>query len=816
MPVNQRYSSDRCGALLMPLAYEPDSEIFYCADQTIGFGFLCRPLTAGDPKAAERLNVMLKDAWPTDTIVQFILIGSQNIQPPLFHMRQLRAGQEDPLLLETVEQRAKFLTAGVNDPVEKRSGLRVRDIQLVVTIKLPLSGNEPTQAELDRASEQKVTVQKSLESVGLGPTPLSSQAWLDVMVPLINQGKDASWRLDGTSEIETDKLLRDQVFDYQTDLKVNAKGLSLGETRVRTLSIKRFPQRIYFGQAANFIGDMWEGIRGIRVPFMISASLHYPDPQKAKAGLSTKRQWATNQAIGRMRIFVPKLAQRKDDFDVLFEALDDGDRTCRLSLSMTLFADDDDAATGAVSSAQAYWGEMGYNLLPDKFFCLPIFLNALPFGAEKKAIKELFRYKTMATRQAVPLLPVFGDWRGTGTPVLNLISRNGQLMSLSLYDSTSNYNTTIAAQSGSGKSFLTNELISSTLSMGGRVWVIDVGRSYEKLCELLDGDFIHFGKGTSICLNPFELIQAIEDGEDFEDQEDVLVGLLAAMAAPTEGLSDLQTQEMKRALHETWEAKGNQMVVDDMIEWFLREGEAREDNRISDLGHQLYSFSKSGQYGKYFNGKNNVAFNNRFTVLELEELKGRKHLQQVVLLQLIYQIQQEMYLGERDRPKLVIIDEAWDLLMHGDVAKFIEHGYRRFRKYGGAAVTITQGVGDLYAAPTGRAIVENSANMYLLGQKPEAIDALKKESRLPLTEGGYELLKTVHTVPGEYSEIFAITSYGCGIGRLIVDPFRQLIYSTKAEEVNAIKRLSTQGVSVRDAVYMLIEERNGGNRRSAA
>ncbi|ORP14430.1 hypothetical protein B7943_12470, partial [Vibrio cholerae] len=75
---------------------------------------------------------------------------------------------------------------------------------------------------------------------------------------------------------------------------------------------------------------------------------------------------------------------------------------------------------------------------------------------------------------------------------------------------------------------------------------------------------------------------------------------------------------------------------------------------------------------------------------ELEELKGRKHLQQVVLLQLIYQIQQEMYLGERDRRKIVFIDEAWDLLTQGDVGKFIETGYRRFRKYGGSAVTVTQ------------------------------------------------------------------------------------------------------------------------------
>ncbi|KJJ58604.1 hypothetical protein VC77_00660, partial [Vibrio cholerae] len=68
------------------------------------------------------------------------------------------------------------------------------------------------------------------------------------------------------------------------------------------------------------------------------------------------------------------------------------------------------------------------------------------------------------------------------------------------------------------------------------------------------------------------------------------------------------------------------------------------------------------------------------TVLELEELKGRKHLQQVVLLQLIYQIQQEMYLGERDRRKIVFIDEAWDLLTQGDVGKFIETGYRTISK----------------------------------------------------------------------------------------------------------------------------------------
>ena len=42
---------------------------------------------------------------------------------------------------------------------------------------------------------------------------------------------------------------------------------------------------------------------------------------------------------------------------------------------------------------------------------------------------------------------------------------------------------------------------------------------------------------------------------------------------------------------------------------------------------------------------------------------------------MIYQIQQAMYLGERDRPKLVVIDESWDLLTLGDAATFMERMY---------------------------------------------------------------------------------------------------------------------------------------------
>jgi conjugal transfer ATP-binding protein TraC len=322
---------------------------------------------------------------------------------------------------------------------------------------------------------------------------------------------------------------------------------------------------------------------------------------------------------------------------------------------------------------------------------------------------------------------------------------------------------------------------------------------------VLEGDFVKFTHGSSICMNPFEIVQ------NFEEEADMLAGLVSQMATPTEKLTDFQTAGLKRILKQLWTEKAQGMSVDDIAKQLCAEA----DQRLKDVGEQLFPFTTKGEYGRYFNGKNNAKFVRDFTVLELEELKGRKHLQQVVLLQLIYQIQQEMYLGERNRPKIVIIDEAWDLLTEGDVAKFMEHGYRRFRKYGGAAVTITQSVNDLYRNAAGRAIVENSANMYLLGQKAEVIEGMKQDRRLPLSDGGYELLKTVHTLPGAYSEIFFITEMGSGIGRLIVDPFKRILFSTKPEDVNALKQLRRQGLSLGDAIQQLIDSRSSKPRESA-
>ena len=791
------FDQERMGSRLFPaLAYDPENGVYLLEDRSLGFGFLCDPLSGGDQAVSDRVNVFLNQEWPIDTLIQVSLWTSPDIQRNLAVLKSRRSGSMADVTQGLVGNTMSFLQDGTRNPLDASTNVLIRRCQIIITVKLPTARPQPSEGEVERAKSLRLTSLQSLTTIGLRPQPLTADRYIRLMSVMLNWDEQAGWLSDPESKADDSQLIRDQFLDFGTDIRLDRSGVWLGDKRVKTLSVKRYPDHLYFGSARSYLGDVLSGARGIKQNCLITLTLHYPDSETTKAKLDTLRQWVTNQAYGPILKFVPHLGVRKQSFDLLFNAFMDGDRPVRAYMGMVLFCGGPEEAQ-AVSNARVYFRELGFQLMEDRFFNLPLFLNCLPLGAERSVIRDSNRYRTFGTRHVIPLLPIFADWSGTGTPTLNLISRTGQLMSFSLFDSGSNYNACIAAQSGSGKSFLTNELIVSSLAEGARVWVIDVGRSYMNLAEGLDGEFMAFTPESDLCINPFDLVQ------NWDEEADVIAGLVTSMAAPTEKLSDFQTASLKRILRDVWEEKGNQMSVDDVADRL----KAQKDQRIVDLGEQLFPFTRRGEYGRFFNGRNNVRFTGDFTVLELEELKGRKHLQQVVLLQLIYQIQQAMYLGERDRPKLVVIDESWDLLTLGDAATFMEHGYRRFRKYGGSAITITQSVNDLYRTSTGRAIVENSAHMILLGQKAEAVEAFRSEKRLPLPEGGYNLLKTVHTVPGVYSELFILTEMGAGIGRLIVDPFKRLLFSTKPDEVHQIRQLRMQGIPITEAIQTLLDRR---------
>ncbi|MFC0180960.1 type IV secretion system protein TraC [Thorsellia kenyensis] len=778
---------------LSVLAYESDAKIFFLDDGHLGFGFICEPLPYPQEHIASRLNVLMNFDWPKDSLLQMSLIANPNIYKALIEFKSLRILKKIPSCVVPMRKKVEFFET--NTQRKKNQGFlpAIRDFMLVITCKIPLESAFPTQEKIDSLKPLQQSVVQSLKTIGFHFEIMNSQGYVSIMSDLINLNQSVKQ----PQSLDIDKTLNQQILHWDCALHINHNVINLSEKVIKTLSFKRLPSRFYFGHAAHYAADKMTGDRGLGGHFYITATIHFPDLENQLSRLETKRQWSINQAYGPMVKFVPMLGEKKRGFDILFEAIAKGDRPVKFMLTLILISDSLEDSIADVSNAKTFYKELGFEIMEDKYFHFPIWLNSLPFGADRRAINDLFRYKTLASSQAAALLPIFSDWKGTGTPVLELISRTGQLMPISLFDSTSNYNCCIAAQSGAGKSFLVNELIASYLSIGGQCWVIDVGRSYEKLCEFYQGDFLAFGQTHQMNFNPFAQVQ------NYAEESDMLVTLISSMAAPQSALSDLQIAELKRAMHTLFEEQNTQMTIDDLAILLKK----HQDKRVVDIGIQLYPFTSQGEYGRFFHAKNTTKLNGQLTVLELEELKGRKNLQQVILLSLIYQIQQEMYLGDRDKPKILFIDEAWDLLSEGDIAKFIETGYRRFRKYGGAAVTITQSINDLYQHPTGKAIAENSANMFLLGQKAETIDQLKLSNRLPLNSSGYELLKTLHTIPGKYAEIFLITPSGIGIGRLIVDDFHRLLYSTKAEDVHAIKQLTDEGLNTNEAILSLLEKR---------
>jgi conjugal transfer ATP-binding protein TraC len=560
----------------------------------------------------------------------------------------------------------------------------------------------------------------------------------------------------------------------------------------------------------SLIGDLYQATLQYPCPFMITLGVHVLDAEATRSWAYLKAARATTNATSYMARFLPDMQERKADWDIVLKALDDGQQLVDLQHQVALFAAPE-AMARAEQAARSIFRARGFELSRDTMMMAQGLIGSLPMTLSPPFHGDLSRMKRVSTKtsaNAVHLAPLVAEWQGTGTPVLMLGGRRGQLMPLDVYDNPAgNYNVAIAGTSGSGKSLLLNEIAMSYLGTGARVWIIDVGRSYEKACRNVGGSFIEFTESAGISLNPFSFV------EDIDEDMELLQPLLAQMVSPREALDGFRYSTLGAAIKKVWKAKGRAMTITD-IHALLATGrldddantDAEGDRRLKDLAAMLAPYAREGTYGKYFDREASIDFSSDFIVLELEELKAKKDLQTVVLLIVMYRITREMYFT-RDRKKIVIIDEAWDLLSGGATAEFIEAGYRRARKYKGAFMSATQGVDDYYRNPAAKAALDNSDWMFLLRQKPESIEMMDKLGQLTMDDAMKRLLQSLRTEHGAYSEVFIHSPAGNGVGRLIVDPYSLLLFSSRAEDFSAINAKRSEGLSVSQAIDAVLAER---------
>jgi len=134
----------------------------------------------------------------------------------------------------------------------------------------------------------------------------------------------------------------------------------------------------------------------------------------------------------------------------------------------------------------------------------------------------------------------------------------------------------------------------------------------------------------------------------------------------------------------------------------------------------------------------------------------------------------------KPKRKFLLIDEAWSLLRLKNTAEFITNSFKTYRKYHCSAVAITQEITDLVGGDCGIAIQANAANKVFLKQEPNVVDSLKTFASLADKE--IELLKSVETQKGKFSEALLISDSSRGVIRLVPDPFLYWVATSDAKD----------------------------------
>lgn len=761
----------------------------------LGASFHANTLVGADQSTVDRLTSALSTPMVKNTFIQFGLFSHPHVEEILSRY-QAKKWLAKGMTRELAMRQVDLYKSGTENALVNQSGVMMNKQDLIVTFKIP-SSIDPDDREIN---EFKAMVGKFMEAIS------SSGIYL--------------WQMDVTEYLQTMRMmhdvygepnntfnehvpLREQVFgpNEGTDYS-DAKTINFNDGRYfgKALSVKFFPQSASLATMSRMTGDISGLSNQITDPYYLVMTMRYPDQVDAGDKVRRGSAMINHQAFGPMLRVAPILGYKKQGFDVLVDEIDGrGGMLCEMNLTLFLFSKDKNRVNKLAAGLSAYYSSLKFKMIEDARVLEPLWNELLPLNSSEEGIKNLFRFHTMGVAHAVQFLPVLGEWRGTKGGSMMFLTRHGQPATFDLFDTDGNNNGYICAESGAGKSFITQGIVRDYLAEGAKVWAIDAGRSYFKLNKMVGGEFIEFSPESDICLNPFTHV------EDLDEEMDVLKATLAKMAAPEDGLSDHLLSILEQAIASVWQKYGSSATPAAVGEWLQEQAHSAEANR---LATQLFPFT-GGAYSRWFNGVNSLDFTKDFVVLELQDLKGRKALQQVILLQLMSRINHEIFLT-RGRRKILIVDEAWELLDDPIMAKALVAIYRKARKHEGGVIVVTQSVADLAKSENSKAIIDNSTWSFILAQRPKSIDDAVNSGNFTIDPYGAYLMKTVHTVAGKYSEVMIRRSNVYGVYRNVVDDFTKVTFSTKGEEFEPIMNLIDQGVPAEEAVqqYMNSKEQS--------
>lgn len=355
------------------------------------------------------------------------------------------------------------------------------------------------------------------------------------------------------------------------------------------------------------------------------------------------------------------------------------------------------------------------------------FISTWPFCKD-----ELWVYRNISTWWLSTTFPFSSSTLTHDDGILYGINTHNN--SLIIFDrfKTENANMTVFAKSGWGKSFAVKLEILRSLMFWTDVIVIDPENEYRTLIEKVWWSYLDVSLNSTKRINPFDLPLALKDQEERPGDllRNAVIDLLGLMNLMLWKLTPEEASIMEKALITTYSLKWI-TLEDDNISW-------KEIPVMKDLQDVLetmdWATSMVRRIEKFtnwifsgiFSQKTNVDLWEWLQVFSVRDLDDM--LRPIAMYVVLNHIWNKVRSSNKKR--LLVVDEAWNIMQHEDSAKFLFWLVKRARKYNLGITTITQDVEDFVWSPYGKPIMTNSSIQLLLKQSSASIDVLQSIYKL--------------------------------------------------------------------------------------
>ena len=506
-------------------------------------------------------------------------------------------------------------------------------------------------------------------------------------------------------------------------IEIDFNDIIIDSTYYRTLIVTAYPRKVNNTWLSPLIN--YEDEIGISLFFYpIGSDLIINQLRRKIAELEAS---LTIQLQGG-KVLDPREKVKLEDAQKLIESVASGaEKFFKLSFYIRLKAKNKEEMDTKTKNILATLAAMGLQATPATLRADLGFHSTLP-----KAQDKLYITKDLDTTSISQMFPFISSELTMNQGILYGLNLHNH--SLVIFDrfKMPNANEVVFATSGAGKSYYVKLQALRYLMLGVQVLVIDPESEYDRMAKAVDGKFITFSHDSEDKLNPFEFVVKSADNIDADLLRDKILSLHTFFNIMFGGkLSVAEKAILDKALVLTYKEKG---ITTDKRTW----------NRPPPLLEDLYKILLSmpepeaktlanrlapyvlGSAAGIFNKPTTIDTNNHFVAFSIRDL--RDQLRPMAMYMIMDYIWTQVRLVRYKR--LLIVEEAWNLMQHEDSGKFLFSIAKRARKYYLGLTTISQDVDEFINSKYGKAVVTNASMHMLLKQSTAAIDTIQKTFNL--------------------------------------------------------------------------------------